>query len=225
MAPLNAMKWHIENLTEGRYNNIERINKVLRSIYSQATISVHLAKNFALMSNLNSDHKLSGLREPPEPINLCRLLVNIADDFQPQGWDKDIHISVVNDPLEKAPMVLAIKNLVSQAFSNIVENAIKYSHSGTEIRINGAFNPVLKTVTINISNSGIPLPSENLDKLFDRGYRTPQAKNAYPAGTGFGLYIANKIIDIHEGTIVAYTDKTKRTVFSVTLKVSPNTKG
>ena len=49
VAPLNAIKWHIENLTAGRIANIERAKKVLRSVYSQSTIAVHLAKNFALM--------------------------------------------------------------------------------------------------------------------------------------------------------------------------------
>ena len=46
VAPLNAIKWHIENLTAGRLSTTDRIQKVLRSIYSQSTISVHLAKNF-----------------------------------------------------------------------------------------------------------------------------------------------------------------------------------
>lgn len=48
VAPLNAIKWHIENITQARVG-IERATKVLRSVYSQATLAVHLAKNFALM--------------------------------------------------------------------------------------------------------------------------------------------------------------------------------
>jgi len=59
VAPLHAIKGHIENLTAGRIG-VERAKKVLRSVYSQATVAVHLAKNFALMSNLEADHALSG---------------------------------------------------------------------------------------------------------------------------------------------------------------------
>lgn len=221
VAPLNAMKWHIENLTEGRYHNIERINKVLRSIYSQATISVHLAKNFALMSNLNAGHKLDKLSEPRELINLCQLLVNLADDFQPLGWDRDIHITVVDDPLDKAPHVIAIKNLISQVFSNIIENAVKYSKTNTEITISGSYESSDKTVVINISNSGIPILDEDKERIFERGYRSQQAKNAYPAGTGFGLFIAKAILDIHDGKLTATTDKSNRVVFSVALKTNP----
>jgi light-regulated signal transduction histidine kinase (bacteriophytochrome) len=83
VAPLNAIKWHIENLTAGRMNNVERAKKVMRSVYSQASIAVHLAKNFALMSNLEEDHALSALKEPLQPISLLRLTINLADDFQP----------------------------------------------------------------------------------------------------------------------------------------------
>lgn len=218
VAPLNAMKWHIENLTEGRLG-IDRIRKVLRSIYSQSTISVHLAKNFALMSNLEADHKLSALREPLQSISLCRLMVNLADDFQPLGWDKDIQIRVIDDPFDNAPKVLVIKPLISQAFSNIIENAVKYSDSFTEILIYGDYNSEKDSVSVHISNKGITLPTEGIDSIISRGYRSQEARNLYPAGTGFGMYIASKIVDLHEGTINAFTDKTGRSVFTVTLTV------
>jgi len=218
VAPLNAMKWHIENLTEGRLG-IERIRKVLRSIYSQATISVHLAKNFALMSNLEADHKLSALREPLQPVNLCRLMVNLADDFQPMGWDKDVKTKVIDEPLDSAPEVLVIKPLISQVFSNVIENAVKYSASGNTINIYGQHNPESGTVSVSISNKGISLPTDGIENIFARGYRGTEARNIYPAGTGYGMYIAKAIVDIHEGNITAHTDETGRVVFTVTLSV------
>lgn len=219
VAPLNAMKWHIENLTAGRYRSTERIQKVFRSIYSQATISVHLAKNFALMANLETDQTLSAQREPLQPVNLCRLMVNLADDFQPLGWDKNVNITVIDDPLDNAPHVLAIKPLISQGFSNIIENAVKYSASLTDILIYGRYNSEDDTVSVNISDKGIPLPSDDIEIMFTRGYRSKEASNIYPAGTGFGLYIAKKIVDIHEGTITAFTDEDGLSVFEVTLSV------
>lgn len=219
VAPLNAIKWHLENLTAGRIRSSDRIQKVLRSIYSQATISVHLAKNFALMSNLEADHTLTAQREPLEPVDLKRLMVNLADDFQPQGWDKNVHITVVDHPLEEAPPVLAMKNLISQVFSNIIENAIKYSAPITEIKIYGHYNPDDDTVSVYISNTGIPLPLDDTENIFLRTYRSLDATNIYPAGTGFGMYIAKKIVDIHEGNIKAFTDKDGSSVFNVTLSV------
>lgn len=203
VAPLHAIKWHIENLSSGRLG-VDRAKKVLRSIYSQSTIAVHLAKNFALMSNLDADHELSALREPLEEVELFRLLINLADDFQPLGWDKEIQISVKNGTsFESSPPILAIKPLIGQVFSNIIENAVKYSERRTEIIIDGAHHAESDMVSVTIRNRGIPLRAEDTNRIFERGFRTTEAKNRYPAGTGFGLYIAKRITELHEGAISA----------------------
>lgn len=218
ISPLNAIKWHIENLTAGRVN-YERGMKVLRSIYSQATIAVHLAKNFALMSNLEADHKLTALREPPEEIKLIRLMVNLADDFQPLAWDKNVKIKVIDNPLNSAPNVFAIKNLISQTYSNIIENAVKYSTKESIIKIDGQYNAENDTVSVRITSKGISLPADETKNIFSRGHRGKEAINLYPAGTGFGLFIAKKIVEIHEGTIIAHTDELGQVVFTVNLPV------
>jgi len=218
VAPLNAIKWHIENLTSGRVT-LERAKKVLRSIYSQSTLAVHLAKNFGLMSNLDADHALTALKEPLETVNLHRLLINLADDFQPLGWDKGLGISVEDESLAKAPDVLAMRPLISQVFSNIIENAVKYSDRDSKIMIDGSHDATNHTVSVTVTNKGIPLMAEEVAKIFDRGYRTKEAKNLYPAGTGFGLYIARRIVEIHEGRIAAYPDDSGRATFEVTLSV------
>ena len=218
VAPLNAIKWHIENLTQARVG-VERATKVLRSVYSQATLAVHLAKNFALMSNLEGDHALSALKEPLQPVALCRLVVNLANDFQPQGWDKEIQIRVVDEPLNKAPDVLVIKPLVSQVFSNIIENVVKYADKSSSVLIDGMHHSGRDVVSVSVRNHGIPLRPDDAKRVFERGYRTQEAKNLYPAGTGFGLYIAKRIVELHEGEISASADEHGRVVFTVTLPV------
>jgi signal transduction histidine kinase len=218
VAPVNAIKWHVENLTEGRLG-VERAKKVLRSIYSQATLLVHLTKNFNLMSNLDADHDLTALKEPPESVALCRLLVNLADDYQPLAWDKEIRIIVDQHELDDAPPVVAIKPLVSQVFSNVIENAVKYSNANTSIKIGGSFERQSGFVRVDVSNKGIPLKREDETQVFARGFRSPEAKRKHPAGTGFGLYIARRIIEIHGGQISAQSSG-GWTTFKVMLSVS-----
>jgi signal transduction histidine kinase len=217
VAPLNAIKWHIENLTEARVS-VDRAKKVLRSIYSQATIAVHLAKNFNLMSNLEADHALTKLKEPLRDVDLRRLLVNLADDFQPLAWDKDINIAVDKDRFDNGPSVLAMKPLISQVFSNIIENAVKYSNAGTTIVIRGSHKAMSDTFLVSVKNRGIALPASQEQDVFKRGFRTEEAKQKYPAGTGFGLYIAKRIVEIHEGSIKA-SSHDGWTMFEVTLTV------
>jgi two-component system, OmpR family, phosphate regulon sensor histidine kinase PhoR len=218
VAPLNAIKWHIENLTEGRVN-VERAKKVLRSIYSQSTLAVHLAKNFALMSNLEHDQALSTLKEPLQEVPLCGLLINLSDDFQPLSWDKSMQIGVETAGFETAPPVLIMKPLISQAFSNIIENAVKYGDNGSAIKISGRYDKQNDVVLVSIESRGIPLPIKP-SVIFERGFRSADAKNKHPAGTGFGLYIAKRIVDIHEGRISAKTNEHGLAVFTVILSVS-----
>ncbi|RTM15246.1 MAG: HAMP domain-containing histidine kinase [Bradyrhizobiaceae bacterium] len=218
VAPLNAIKWHIENLTSGRMTNIDRAKKVMRSVYSQSTIAVHLAKNFALMSNLEGDHALTALKEPLQPVSLCRLAINLADDFQPLGWDKEIDIAVDKTNFETASEVLVMKPLINQVLSNVIENAVKYSNPGSKILIGGKYNKDHDSVSVVIRNHGIPLPAQVAD-VFKRGYRSDSAKNKYPAGTGFGLFIAKRIVEIHEGTISAQMLGRDEVVFTITLSV------
>jgi signal transduction histidine kinase len=72
---------------------------------------------------------------------------------------------------------------------------------------------------VSVMNRGISLPTKPSD-VFARGYRSETARNKYPAGTGFGLYIAKRIVEIHEGAIFAETDENGWTVFTVHLSVS-----
>jgi len=218
VAPLNAIKWHIENLTERRISP-ERAKKVLRSIYSQATIAVHLAKNFNLMSNLEADQDLCRLKEPLQEINLKKLLVNLALDFQPLAWDKDITIIVVDDNFDpKCNVILAMLPLISQVFSNIIENAVKYADSGSIIKITGRYLSEIDSYGVSVSNKGIVIRPDDENRVFERSFRTLEAKNRYPPGTGFGLYIAKKIVDIHGGRIQV-SSKDGMVTFTVTLSV------
>jgi signal transduction histidine kinase len=217
VAPLNAIKWHIENLTEGRVS-VERAKKVLRSVYSQSTLAVHLAKNFALMSNLEEDQALSALKEPLQEVSLCGLLINLSDDFQPLGWDKAMQIGVDTAEFETAPAVLIMKPLISQVFSNIIENAVKYGENGSAVRISGRYDKANDVVLVTVESRGIPLP-ERPSVVFERGFRSTEAKSKHPAGTGFGLYIAKRIVDIHEGRISARMNEHGAVVFTVVLSV------
>jgi len=200
-APLGAIKWSIEALKDERVPLLRK-KTLLSSIYSQATILVHLIKNFALMSNLEADHELGQFREKPEPINVVSLSINLANDFQPQAYDAGIKVVVEKNSYDKVfgPNGLEIeKNLVAQAISNIIENAVKYADRGTTIKI-AAFSDD-EGVGIAVESFGLPIPDDDKQGVFERGFRGNAAKQKVAAGTGFGLYLASRIMKFHGGTI------------------------
>jgi signal transduction histidine kinase len=119
---------------------------------------------------------------------------------------------------EAAPEVLVMRPLINQVFSNIIENAVKYASNQSTISISGRHDPLSDCVSVQVTNFGIPLPTE-VNRVFERGYRSDAAKNKYPAGTGFGLYIAKRIVEIHQGKIQAATTNRGAITFAVALSV------
>ena len=210
-APLGAIKWSIEALKDERVP-ISRKKTLLSSIYSQATILVHLIKNFTLMSNLEADHELGQFREKPEPEDIKLLAINLVNDYQPQAHEKSIRIKVDDDSFKRifsTRRVFIEKNLIAQALSNILENAVKYAENDSDIIVAACSKSGY--VGVFVESFGIPVSEEDKDKVTVRGYRGALAQQKVAAGTGFGLYLAARIMSFHKGSIeVATNGKTSR---------------
>jgi two-component system, OmpR family, phosphate regulon sensor histidine kinase PhoR len=206
-APLNAIKWNIEALRDAEVS-LPRKSKLLSSIYSQGTILVHLIKNFTLMSNLEADLELGQFRERPEPADILRLCINLANDFQPQAAESgEKKVIVDEESFERAlegKKVQMVKNLIAQAVSNLLENAVKYSDFRAVITVEaerGSLRGVPVSLVISVASSGIPIGQSEHKSLFERGFRGSAAKQKVPAGTGIGLYLAKRVMMLHQGTI------------------------
>ena len=199
-APLGAIKWSIEAFKNENIP-IHRRGNLLRSVYSQATILVHLIKNFALMSNLEADEQLGQMRNQ-EDIDPMLLAINLTNDFQPQAAEQGNKRIEVDDVSFKTILqgrkLRAEKNLIAQALSNLLENAVKYSGADSKI-----FVRANKGGDFGISVASVGLPITELDKkrIFERGVRGVEAQKRVPAGTGIGLYLASRVMRLHEGTI------------------------
>ena len=111
-----------------------------------------------------------------------------------------------------------MKPLISQVFSNVIENAIKYAENDSRVEISGKHDVPNGAVVVTVKSNGIPLPTHSSD-VFTRGFRSDNAKNKYPAGTGFGLFIAKRIVEIHEGSITAHMGPRGEAIFTISLSI------
>ena len=174
----------------------------MRSVYSQSTILVHVIKNFTLMSNLEADHELGQFREQPEPTDIRLLAINLVNDFQPQAYERGITIDVNDDSFDKTyrDKLLEIeKNLVAQALSNVIENAVKYADPDSKIEVRAWLST--NCIGLVVESQGIPISPSDTKRIFERGFRGTSAQQSVAAGTGFGLYLASRIMDFHHGSI------------------------
>jgi signal transduction histidine kinase len=212
-APINAIKMNIDTLKNPRVP-VGRKTVLLNSIYCQGTILAHLIKNYSFMSHLEAEHNLDSFREKPEEVDIYLLCVNFANDFQPAAAFKDQKIDVIQEEFQRhrRPKVWIIKNLLSQVIYNLFENATKYADADSTITV--GLDADTSAVSLKFRSIGAPISPSEAARIFDRGQRGAAAKALNPAGTGFGLYIARRIMEIHNGTI-SVAPNGRRTEFCV----------
>jgi two-component system sensor histidine kinase KdpD len=118
---------------------------------------------------------------------------------------------------EDLPQVLFDPGLIEQVMYNIMDNAIKYSPANKKIDIKITFNEL--EVTISIHDQGTGITPGDLDKVFDKFYRTRSAASI--AGSGLGLSICKGLIQAHHGRIWAEISQNNRgSIIHFTLPIS-----
>lgn len=107
------------------------------------------------------------------------------------------------------------RSTLLSVFSNLLENAIKYSESSDQIDIN--LSSTVNNIKVEVIDYGKGIPKSEKDKIFDKFYRIGDEETRTAKGTGLGLYIVKKIIESHHGTIIVKENKIKGTNFQIEL--------
>jgi signal transduction histidine kinase len=143
-------------------------------------------------------------------ISLEEVIEDVIKEFKPLAEKKNISLEFIK-PTAKLPPLQASRHFLNQALSNLVDNAIRYtSHGGVKIKA----WPEKDRIMVEVSDTGMGIPREDLPKLFGKFQRARNARNLYPNGSGLGLFIVKKIIEGHLGKIwVEKTELNKGTTF------------
>lgn len=102
--------------------------------------------------------------------------------------------------------------------TNIIENAIKYNHPEGWVKI--TLNADHKFFYVDVSDSGIGIPEECKDHVFERFYRVDKARSRETGGTGLGLAITKNIVLLHKGTIKFYSKENEGTTFNIRIPLN-----
>ena len=117
---------------------------------------------------------------------------------------RDIHANI-----DKVKFTLAI--------SNLIENGIKYNIDGGWIKV--SLNADHRNFYIKVADSGVGIPEDCINHIFERFYRVDKARSRDTGGTGLGLAITKNIIILHKGTINVYSEPGKGTTFTVKIPI------
>lgn len=117
------------------------------------------------------------------------------------------------------PVIAEIDEVkMSLALSNLVENAVKYNRTSGWVRV--SLNSDHKYFYVKVADSGIGIPEESQNLIFDRFYRVDKTRSRESGGTGLGLAITKNVILMHNGSIKVYSDEGEGTTFTVRVPLS-----
>jgi signal transduction histidine kinase len=146
-----------------------------------------------------------------EPVDLNRIIADAATQFRLSAAEHPIELDL--DPL--LPVLIGDADRLTQVVTNLLSNAIKYSPTGgaVELQTKGAG----RSVTFTVRDHGIGIPTEQLEKIFDRYSRVETLETRVIQGTGLGLPIVRQIVQLSEGKVWATSEEGQGAVLHVEL--------
>ena len=145
-------------------------------------------------------------------LNLADVVREVLVLLRPQATARSV---ALHDDLPPELVVVADREDLVRVFTNLVSNAIKYNRPGGEVRLSGRSEG--SYVRIDVADTGLGIPAEALDKIFDEFYRVKCRETAGIDGTGLGLHIARRLVESHHGSIRVTSELGKGSTFSVIL--------
>jgi len=209
-TPLTSLIGFIETLRGPAKNDREASERFLALMATQSGRMARLVDDLLSLSRIEmNEHTV-----PDGVVDLGNVIGTVVDLLAPQARERRISIQTQLDPVTR-PIAGDTDELI-QLFQNLIENAIKYGHKGTTVRIIAEAAP--DTATISIVDQGDGIAREHLARLTERFYRIDTARSRELGGTGLGLAIVKHIVNRHRGNLTIDSVEGEGSTFSVTLR-------
>jgi signal transduction histidine kinase/ligand-binding sensor protein len=221
IAPLSGIQADSDRLLRylDKWDRTRIVNQV-SAIKGVSRSAARLARNLVWVA-VTGGHTLRAVERAP----ISGLLIGCAMDVQGVAAYKGLRVNVDTASTDRLPELAIDRERFSQAVVNLLDNAVKYSKRGTEVYIDAKCSDAC--ALISVTNYGIPLRAEDMERIFERGERTREAQEAVPSGTGIGLPVAREIIRLHGGDLYATASvldekqKAYKTVFTISVPIRP----
>lgn len=166
-----------------------------------------------LLSLVRMDKTAAGLNLAPQNIN--ELVEHVLRRLKPIAEEKNIELVLESF----RPVVAEIDEVkITQVVTNLVENGIKYNVANGWVRV--SVNADHKFFYLTVADSGIGIPDNCRDKIFERFYRVDKARSRQTGGTGLGLAITKTVVLMHKGAVRVYSKEGEGSTFTVRIPLT-----
>lgn len=203
-TPLTTIQVQLEAIMDGLWEpSPDRLN----SIYEE----LQRLNRLIVASEELSKYDNGYIELNKTEVDISKILKNIFINFEKQLLDKDINLELNIDKCK----ISVDKDKISQVILNIFSNSIRYTNKGGKIIITCFEDESM--VYISIKDNGIGISKKDIDKIFERFYRTDKSRSQCSGGLGVGLTISKDIVKAHKGEISVTSEINKGTEFIVKL--------
>jgi two-component system phosphate regulon sensor histidine kinase PhoR len=197
-TPLTAIRGFAETLREGAIHDPESAQGFLDVIVRHARRLQALVDDLADLSRFEGEELELAL----EPVFAGALMDEVVRGLEAQSNAKGLKVTCSG--LDDAPAVMAEERALEQVLVNLVDNAIKYTPEGGEVRVDVAAKG--RDVLIEVANSGPGISAKHLPRVFERFYRVDAGRSRELGGTGLGLSIVKHLVAKIGGGITVDSD-------------------
>ena len=211
-TPLTTMRSYLEALSEGAIQDKDLGPRFLSVTQNETERMIRLVNDLLDLSKMDSrNYEIN-----PTWVDFVTFFNQIIDRFE---MTKETHIIFRRLFPNHAILVEIDEDKLTQVIDNIISNALKYSPEGGKVTFR--VKEMDGNIEVSISDQGIGIPKENIEKVFERFYRVDRARTRQLGGTGLGLAIAKEMIGAHGGKIWAASLEGKGTTILFTLPYDP----
>ena len=204
-TPLHVISGYAELLESGMVATEEARRLFAGKIRAESQRMSKLVGDIIDLSRLDS----GGIGMPRELTDLYRIALNAAEALQIEAESADVTVTVEGSPTILYGVPLVLYSIVY----NLCSNAINYSNKGGQVLVTVRDLPGKAQLTV--SDKGIGIPAEDLDRIFERFYRVDKSHSKEVGGTGLGLSIVKHAAEIHDAEIRVTSKLGKGSVFTV----------
>jgi two-component system, OmpR family, phosphate regulon sensor histidine kinase PhoR len=189
-SPLTSIRGFAQALKNDNLTPQER-HHYLGIIEEESTRLSRITEDLLRLASLDSEH----LQFKPKQYRLDRQIRNLILACEPQWREKSIEMEV---SLQEVT-ITADEDLLSQVWTNLLHNSIKFTPDHGSIQVVLEHSP--DQAIFKISDTGVGIANEEQERIFERFYKADPSRTRSKEGSGLGLSIAKKIVELHRGTI------------------------
>jgi signal transduction histidine kinase len=189
-TPLTILRGRLEAI---RDDVITLNNKEISNLLSQTEVLSRLVTDLRTLS-LADAGQISLERQT---VDVRALVAQVVNSFEARAGDRGMKLEFVSDlahcdaPIDSSRII--------QVVANLIENAIRYAPEGGFARV--SLNTNLNDIIITVRDSGAGIEADQLERVFDRFYRTDASRSRFTGGSGLGLAIVRTMVELHGGRI------------------------